>query len=48
MNHMMHGGPEPLPRFEDPCPVCNNTGATFDVTEQRDVPCGGIGCSVSL
>jgi hypothetical protein len=28
------------------CPVCLNTGVTYDATEKRDVPCGGIGCSV--
>lgn len=29
-----------------PCPVCNNTGLTFDEIEQRTVPCGGIQCTV--
>lgn len=29
-----------------PCPVCNDTGMTFDETEQREVPCGGIDCTV--
>lgn len=28
------------------CPVCFDTGLTYDKTEKRDVPCGGIGCSV--
>lgn len=30
----------------DVCPVCNNTGVTYDFMEDRNVPCGGINCRV--
>lgn len=28
------------------CPVCDNTGLAYDAIEQREVPCGGLGCVV--
>lgn len=39
------GNPAPWAR-EGPCPVCQDTGLAYDAVEQREVPCGGIGCSV--
>ncbi len=31
---------------DEPCDVCNGTGLTYDSTECRMVPCGGICCKV--
>lgn len=33
-------------RTEGLCPVCGGTGLTYDAVERREVPCGGLGCTV--
>lgn len=33
-------------QWDKACLVCHDTGLAYDAVEQREVPCGGLGCTV--